>query len=191
MRSVVWRAGGGVRNRILPVARGAWGHLVLSRAAVLAAVVAVAVVGCAPHYKEPSDAVFDAADATAPSRPRPKIKMPVPSHALLTPQAEPRCEDPNSTAGNAQPVKADPKRLASAEAPQESAGAAQSPGESTTAAAKPPPGVGEADASLALRIKLEYERECYRQAELRTRNRLRQLQESVGATVKAVEAQKH
>ena len=50
----------------------------------------------------------------------------------------------------------------------------------------------DADASLALalRIKLEYERECYRQAETRARGRLNELQTSVAATVKAVEAQK-
>jgi hypothetical protein len=36
-----------------------------------------------------------------------------------------------------------------------------------------------AEASLALRIKLEYERECYRQAEKRVREQLRALQAAV------------
>jgi hypothetical protein len=114
----------------------------------------------------------------------------VPSRALLTPQPEPGCEEPKSTASNAQPAKADPRRLASADAADESARVAQAPGESTAAAAGTPPATKGADASLALRIKLEYERECYRQAEARTRNRLHQLQGSVDATVKAAEAQK-
>jgi hypothetical protein len=84
-----------------------------------------------------------------------------------------------------QPAKAEPKRAANTQAADEVAKAAQSAGQSTAAAGSPPP--GDADAGLALRIKLEYERECYRQAELRARNRLHQLQESVSATVKAVE----
>jgi hypothetical protein len=44
----------------------------------------------------------------------------------------------------------------------------------------------ERNAELALRIKLEYERECYRQAEMRVRQRLHLLQSSVGETVKSV-----
>ena len=39
---------------------------------------------------------------------------------------------------------------------------------------------------LALRIKLEYEAECYRQAEARVRERLHQLQSSISETVKSV-----
>ena len=147
----------------------------------------MAVVGCAPHYHEPGDAMFDAAGAAAPSKPRSKVKIPVPSRALLTPQAEPKCDDIKNAAGGGPPAKAEPKRLASTEAADEIARAAAYAGQSTAAAGSPPPGIGDADASLALRIKLEYERECYRQAELRARNRLHQLQESVGATVKVVE----
>ena len=41
------------------------------------------------------------------------------------------------------------------------------------------------NADLAFRIKLEYERECYRQGEIRARDRLRGLQESTAETVKA------
>src|SRR5262245_25377434 len=39
-------------------------------------------------------------------------------------------------------------------------------------------GAGDPNADLALRIKLEYERECYRQAEARMRDRVKQLQTS-------------
>jgi hypothetical protein len=42
-------------------------------------------------------------------------------------------------------------------------------------------GAGDANADLALRIKLEYERECYRQAEVRMRDRVKQLQTSTKA----------
>jgi hypothetical protein len=44
----------------------------------------------------------------------------------------------------------------------------------------------DANADLALRIKLEYERECYRQAEMRVRDRLQKLQASTTDTIKAV-----
>ena len=39
---------------------------------------------------------------------------------------------------------------------------------------------------LALRIRLEYERECYRKAEMRVRVQLEQLQASTAETIKAV-----
>jgi hypothetical protein len=49
----------------------------------------------------------------------------------------------------------------------------------------------EKNADLALRIKLEYERECYRQAETRVREQLRKLQASASETVKAVKQLEH
>jgi uncharacterized protein (UPF0548 family) len=62
-------------------------------------------------------------------------------------------------------------------------------GEQTSAAdvlsssvAQPP----DPNAALAMRIKLEYERECYRQAEERVRARLQELQGSVKETIKSV-----
>ena len=42
------------------------------------------------------------------------------------------------------------------------------------------------NADLALRIKLDYERECYRKAEMRVRDRLKRLQASTAETIKAV-----
>jgi hypothetical protein len=50
----------------------------------------------------------------------------------------------------------------------------------------PPNADGDRNAELALRIKLEYERECYRQAEIRVRDRLRQLQGSVSESIKSI-----
>jgi hypothetical protein len=47
-----------------------------------------------------------------------------------------------------------------------------------------PPGPA---ADAALRMKLDYERQCYRQAEMIVRDRLRQLLATVGETIKAIE----
>lgn len=204
MRSEVPCARCGVRNSFLLLARGVLGHLARLRPAATV-VVALALAGCAADCWEPYDASLDAADAAAAPKPRAKAKasaaqaarpqlakakIPVPGSALLTPQADPRCEETKSTA-SLQPAKADPKRVASAEAGGGNAGAAPTPGETAAAGAANPSAPADANRDLALRIKLEYERECYRQAELRARNRLGELQKSVGATIKAVEAQNH
>jgi hypothetical protein len=58
--------------------------------------------------------------------------------------------------------------------------------EPTSVAMMPPKVDEDRNADLALRIKLQYERECYRQAEMRVRDRLRQLQSSVSETIKSV-----
>jgi hypothetical protein len=54
------------------------------------------------------------------------------------------------------------------------------------AAGNPPVATGDGNADLALRIKLEYERECYRQAELRVRRQLKALQAAVSEEVAAL-----
>ena len=48
--------------------------------------------------------------------------------------------------------------------------------------------VAQADPNLALsqRIKLEYERDCFRRAEIRIRERLLKLQQAVAVTARAV-----
>ena len=48
------------------------------------------------------------------------------------------------------------------------------------------PAQPDPNADLALRIKLDYERECYRKAEERVRQRLQKLQAATSETVKAV-----
>jgi hypothetical protein len=58
--------------------------------------------------------------------------------------------------------------------------------EPASAAMVPPSPDADRNAEMALRIKLEYERECYRQAEARVRERLHQLQSSISETVKSV-----
>ena len=82
--------------------------------------------------------------------------VPLPSKALLAPLRTPDCEG-------------DGQQLASSQA---------------TASVEPAQPKSNAD--LALRIKLEYERECYRQAEARAREQLRKLQASAAETIKAV-----
>jgi hypothetical protein len=164
----------------------------------IAAVFALAVGGCAPHYWEGED-LYGAAEAPAPSKTRPKgvaktaaktaAKIPLPSRTLLTPQAEPKCDDVKSATASIKTANADPNRMAATDAASETAKAVTPQSQSATSAGAPPPAAADAEAGLSLRIKLEYERECYRQAELRARGRLNQLQESVGTTIKAVEAQ--
>jgi hypothetical protein len=192
MRSAVWRAERGARNSILP-RRGGLARRLLRSQPVIATMFALAVTGCAPHYWEGDD-MYGAAEASPKPRPRAAAKaaakIPLPSRALLAPQAEPKCEDMKAATGSLKTASVESKRMAdSAGATNEPTKAIQPQDAGTTAAAAPPPVTGDAEAGLSLRIKLEYERECYRQAELRARGRLNQLQESVGATIKAVETQ--
>ena len=91
-------------------------------------------------------------------------------------------------------AKAKPKAAAGLIAPcwrrrlSPDCGVQNSPGRPQTASAARelttqsiPDSAGDPNADLAMRIKLEYERECYRQAEARTRDRLKQLQTSKAA----------
>lgn len=64
-------------------------------------------------------------------------------------------------------------------------------GQQLASAAGVPSLPSEKNADLALRIKLEYERECYRQAESRVREQLRKLQASASETVRAVKQLEH
>ena len=59
-----------------------------------------------------------------------------------------------------------------------------------TARMRPIKTASEQDANLALRIRLEYERECYRQAELAVRKRLKKLQAAARAATKQSKAEK-
>jgi hypothetical protein len=55
---------------------------------------------------------------------------------------------------------------------------------------KASPGKDGAEESEASRIKLDYERQCYRHAEMIARARLRRLQSSVSRTVVALRAER-
>ena len=139
------------------------------RAASRALVVAItalgaAVSGCAPPYHD---------DDFARPRTRSESRVPLPRAALLSPQSAPDCEEPKTA--DARPTAGDPKRMASTVVPEPA----------SAAMVRPNPDADK-NAELALRVKLEYERECYRQAEIRVRDRLRQLQSSVSETIKSV-----
>jgi len=141
-----------------------------SRIAVIAVIAAV-LGGCAQDFDE-DYGVYYSGDPATPRRTA-KIKskipqIPLPDRALLEAPAEPDC-------GAAQ----GPRRPGRPESATATAGLA-------TPTAAEEGAANDANADLALRIKLEYERECYRQAEARMRDRLKQLQASTTQTVKAV-----
>jgi len=141
-----------------------------SRVSVIAVIAAV-LGGCAQDFDE-DYGVYYSGDSAAPRRTA-KIKakslqIPLPDRALLEAPAEPDC-------GAAQA----PRRPGRPENATATAGLA-------TPAAAEEGAAGDGNADLALRIRLEYERECYRQAEARMRDRLKQLQASTTQTVKAV-----
>ena len=133
--------------------------------------VMAALSGCAPMYHDAGYA--EAADAGVRSRTRSKPRMPLPKAALLAPQAPPDCGEAMTADPTA--AAADPRRMASTTV-----------AEPASAAVVPPSPRVDPNATLALRIKLEYERECYRQAEARVRARLQELQGSVKETIKSV-----
>jgi hypothetical protein len=141
-----------------------------SRVSVIAVIAAV-LGGCAQDFDE-DYGVYYSGDSATPrhtAKIKPKIpQIPLPDRALLETPAEPDC-------GAAQ----GPRRPGRPESATATAGLA-------TPTAAEEGAAGDANADLALRIKLEYERECYRQAEARMRDRLKQLQASTTQTVKAV-----
>jgi hypothetical protein len=92
------------------------------------------------------------------ARPGVRTVIPLPEQELLTPAPEFNCEFKTTSVGNA----------------------GGQPQPSPTRAQTDPSTPGE------LRKKLEYERECYRHAEIILRDRLRQLQAAVGETIEAV-----
>ena len=126
------------------------------RARCAVVVCALALTGCVPAYSHHTERLSDGPVAAS-KRQVAKKAVPLPSQALLAPQATPDCEG-----------KGQGQQLASTDA-------------SAVVAPRP-----ETNADLALRIKLEYERECYRQAEARVREQLRKLQASTSETIKAV-----
>ena len=116
-------------------------------------------------------------------------RIPLPKQALLTREPEPGCTaqaaGPETHGGDLRPpaLRHAPAAMFAA------AGASDSPrlpvmaasGQSDGALAQADPNLG-----LAQRIKLEYERDCFRRAEQRTRDKLLKLQEAVAVTARAV-----
>jgi hypothetical protein len=154
---------------------GAW-LAVIGPAAVAGLASSILLAGCGPAY-------MDAAEPMAAARPQPKKRpqLALPDPALLRPQAAPNCEDggqPQAEAKKASEPSAEAtRRVVSTDAalPGAAGVAPQSSGGGEPA---------RLDADMAVRIKLEYERECYRQAEARVRDRLKHLQLSVTDSLK-------
>jgi hypothetical protein len=114
------------------------------------------LLGCAAEYSQQG------------SRPQSaKSIIPLPERALMQPQGEPGCES---------------------EAPREksSEGGAEQRQSQREWEPNHKQGQGDTNAALGLRIRLEYERDCFRRAELQTRDRLHRLQAAVGKTIKTV-----
>ena len=140
------------------------------------------LAGCCPPD-------MDSTEPIAAARPQQK-KLPRlaarPDPALLKPQTGPNCED-----RSVRPAAVDKANEPSAEATRRVASndAARTPAEGpapSELAQQPAGGVepAKANAEMAARIKLEYERECYRQAEARVRDQLSRLQVSVSDSLK-------
>ncbi len=146
--------------------------------ALLCSVVVVVLsgAGCAPPYYDADPVMSEAAPAGPRPQSRAKMRVSLPNPDLTKPQAPPDCGE--TTVPERQPAR-DPKQVTTTSVVTEQASPVN---------LQPVPGPEQTDRNeeLALRIKLEYERECYRQAEARVRERLRQLQVSVGETAKSV-----
>jgi len=145
---------------------------------------ALALPACVPVYYDAG--YIEAAEASKRPRTRPKANVPapvpVPKAALLTPQKPPDCGE--AMTSDSDVAAADPKRT----------GTGTTGGQASATDVTPNAGVEPADrnAVMAMRIQLEYERECYRKAEERVRARLQELQGSVTETIKSVnQAEKH
>jgi len=124
------------------------------------AVMAALLAGCGPPYLE--DQGRSAAKAAHASKPK-RIDP-----ALLKAAAVPDCETSGGreAAGKASAPSSEPRPALAGKASVELAPAADSSAAATW--------------DMTQRIKLEYERECYRQAEARVRAQLGRLQASMG-----------
>jgi len=175
MQKRLWQAQAGVRHRIGMSRRPAL------RAALVGpiAVVMAAMPGCVPPgYRDIEYAVVDEKATGTRRPPTSKLRLSLPKPELLNPQGPPDCEAGQTA--DAPSAGSDYKPGARIAAVQQASAAAD---------LRPVPGPEPLDreAEMALRVKLEYERACYRQAEIRVRERLRQLQGSVADTIKSID----
>jgi len=136
----------------------------------------LALAGCAPEYGDYGYAISDSTVA-APRKPATR-RIPGPSQVLLTPEQKPDCD---ADAAVAEKAQSPPTRVARREQEGRPAGTSDA-SSAQTAIAPPQP---DANVDMALRIKLEYERECYKQAESRVRERLQRLQAWTAEAIKA------
>jgi hypothetical protein len=129
---------------------------------VLLSVLSAATLGGCAEY---SDYAIPHGSGGSAQRTANAKKIPLPDRALLETQPAPDCEARAMQRGDKE------RRV--------DAAAFVKPAIPDDASADP-------NADLAFRIKLEYERECYRQAERRVRDQLKALQTSTTQTIDAV-----
>ena len=151
-------------------------HLRLPFAAGLSGCV---LLGCAAEYGQQG--------SNAPAAP----PIPLPNQALLTPPPDPGCalktSQLNGHQGRAERAPTKVANLATGERPLASDGPPPASG-----TASPPSGAivqTDPNASLAERIKLEYERDCLQRAETRVREKLSRLQSEVRKTIRAIRSE--
>jgi hypothetical protein len=158
-------------------------HLRLVVAGVIASLSGCLLFGCARGH---SDWVYGG-PSTRPAR------IPLPKQTLLQPPREPGCTIQASglPGREGQPQRSGyaPIRVANLAADRRME---RSIAPTSTMASQPDSVPVQADPpnGLAQRIKLEYERDCFRRAEARVRHRLLRLQVAVSATVRAVKRAK-
>lgn len=120
-------------------------------------------------------------------RPEP-ARIPLPKQALLRPEPESGCtaeaSGPETLGGDLRPpalrhASAAMLAAAASDAPRLPARVISGVSDSAVAQADP-------NLTLSQRIKLEYERDCFRRAEMRIRERLLKLQRAVAVTARAV-----
>jgi len=146
-------------------------RLRLASSVLIASLSGCVLFGCAREY---NGRMFDAPGFK-------QVRIPLPQQALLKPQREPVCTSDTSALphgpGHVQPLRGEQTRVARLVIDRNvdrsiSLGSAGIP--------------VQTDSSLAQRLKLEYERDCFSRAEARVRHRLLRLQVATGALVKAV-----
>jgi hypothetical protein len=125
------------------------------------------------------------------SPPSAKLAIPVPERGLLQPPTDPGCEAKTSRSQaherDTQGQNPEQTKVANLGGPEQSVRSDGQP-RALPSAPQASDRLGQADpnVTLGLRIRLEYERDCFRRAEAKMRERLRQLQAAVGKTIEAV-----
>lgn len=121
---------------------------------------ALLLSGCAAEHSH--------GDGARPAR----VRVPRPAQALLAAPKEPAC--------------AQSRPEGAARAKDEKGAVAERPAGRT----EPGSTQGQADGALSQRIRLEFERNCFQQAEMRARTQLLRLQAAVGKTIRSLDRMK-
>ena len=149
--------------RLVQFASGVAGHKRARLSAVAAA--ALLLAGCQEEgqHRYNLDPALASARSTRPAPRTAEMRAPPINPALLKAPKEPSCEE--KTSSSEPDDRSNPVKLASTNADQKMA--VQIPLQS------------DPNKELATRIRLEYDRECYKQAEKRVRSQLERLQAEV------------